>query len=387
MTRELKLALIVGFSVMLLVTVLISDHLSRGRKAQTQAKLPEQPPVVIAMEAPKDPEPYVSITQGSLGRMTETSSSLVGSSQPVNNTVDPTIAQEIARRTGAVINGDAMMPTQMNVTPLPLGQNNVPSLPTSDLGVPRTGMAMQTGLTAQPQTGLSPQGNQYNMPVEQSPDGASIVGTGFNALAPVVRDGEMRLDNTFQSTEPLLPTLVEPTRLQEPTTPQKAESKVETTPKAEDRWHTIAQGDSAYSIAKKYYGNGEAWKALAKYNKDRIGSNGAVRVGVRVRIPDASVLGIKSSKTQMADTKKSDSSKGETAKQIKAIEQSLVKQPAKSKEVAQAGYKVKSGDSLAKISQTQLGTTKRMQEIMKLNPSIKDADDIRVGQVLVMPTK
>ena len=38
MTRELKLALIVGFALVLVVTVLISDHLSHARQTELAGK-------------------------------------------------------------------------------------------------------------------------------------------------------------------------------------------------------------------------------------------------------------------------------------------------------------------------------------------------------------
>lgn len=374
MTRELKLALIVGFSVMLLVTVLISDHLSRGRKAQSQAKLPEQPSVVLAPEAPRQAEPLVSITQGTLGGVREDTNSLLGSS------VSPSITSELARRTGEVINGDSAMPAQLETTPLPLGMNPVPTLPQGELALPRPSMLAQGEATpssnqfeTQPSVPayareplISPEPVRESKPMtEQSPSGASLTGGGSGGV--VVRDAELRLPQAVPGMK------VEPIK-----TAEKSADKTE------DRWHTIAKGDSAFSIAKKYYGNGEYWKSLAKYNKDRIGANGAVRVGVRVRIPDAAVLGIKTAKADAA--------------QVKTIERSLVKQPEKvaketSKEAPKkadakaSAYTVKAGDSLAKISLAQLGTTKRMQEILRLNPSIKDADDIRAGMVLTLPSK
>jgi nucleoid-associated protein YgaU len=235
---------------------------------------------------------------------------------------------------------------------------------------------------------------------EQGPDSASLSGGGTGMLpAAIVRDGELRLSDATPAptNEGALAT-----NSPEVKPAQQPATKPDSKPAAEDRWHTVANGDSAYSIAKRYYGNGEAWKALAKYNKDRIGTNGAVRVGVRVRIPEASVLGLKvASKTD---------SKTEPKADARAVERSLIAKPvakpdakpeakptakpeASKPEAAKAPakkgntYTVKAGDSLARIAQQQLGTTKRMQEILKLNPGIKDADDIRAGMTLQMPAK
>lgn len=405
MTRELKLALIVGFSVMLLVTVLISDHLSRGRKAQSQAKLPEQPPVVIAQEAPRQPDPLVTITQGSLGGISEApldgtfAQGGLGGAQPGQSVTD-----ELARRAGQVITGDAAMPAQLETTPLPLGQNLVPSLGNQNFTLPRTGGA-SVQMPESSSNAISDSMNPAMQPLlaspsEQTPTGSTLAGGGAGATSvvrdsltrdSVVRDGELRLPAQPAGGAPSTP---EQTPLPQAAAPKASDAK----PTAEDRWHTVTSGDSAYSIAKKYYGNGEHWKALAKYNKDRIGANGNVRVGVRVRIPEASVLGIKTAKVDakavernlVAKQPAKAESKTESKTESKSESKPTSKPDASADKPATAKastYTVKAGDSLARIAQQQLGSTKRMQDILKLNPSIKDADDIRAGMTLKMPTK
>ncbi len=49
-TRELKLALIVGFALVLVVTVLISDHLSHARQTELAGNI--QPEPIKAAEPP-----------------------------------------------------------------------------------------------------------------------------------------------------------------------------------------------------------------------------------------------------------------------------------------------------------------------------------------------
>ena len=49
-----------------------------------------------------------------------------------------------------------------------------------------------------------------------------------------------------------------------------------------------------------------------------------------------------------------------------------------------AGYKIKSGDTLSQIAKRNNMTIK---QIMAMNPGIKDANKIRVGQTLKMPAK
>jgi len=55
-SRELKLALVVGFCVVMVVAVLVSDHLSRANKAELAA-VSEPVPTVIAAKNPEQPLP------------------------------------------------------------------------------------------------------------------------------------------------------------------------------------------------------------------------------------------------------------------------------------------------------------------------------------------
>lgn len=48
-------------------------------------------------------------------------------------------------------------------------------------------------------------------------------------------------------------------------------------------------------------------------------------------------------------------------------------------------YTVQAGDTLGKIAQKLLGDSNRYTEILKLNPQIKNANMIQVGQVLNVP--
>ena len=48
-------------------------------------------------------------------------------------------------------------------------------------------------------------------------------------------------------------------------------------------------------------------------------------------------------------------------------------------------YTVKSGDIIGKIAQKQLGGIRYVKAIRKLNPSLRNSDNLRIGQVLVLP--
>jgi hypothetical protein len=57
MTRDQKLALIVGFSVVLLVGVLISDHFSRARQVRVSGVTPGEPVRLASTDRTNRPEP------------------------------------------------------------------------------------------------------------------------------------------------------------------------------------------------------------------------------------------------------------------------------------------------------------------------------------------
>ncbi len=59
---------------------------------------------------------------------------------------------------------------------------------------------------------------------------------------------------------------------------------------------------------------------------------------------------------------------------------------AKKPEATTTTYTVASGDTLGEISMKLLGTSRRVDEFVKLN-GLKDANDIRVGMKLKVPAK
>ncbi|MCD6404764.1 MAG: LysM peptidoglycan-binding domain-containing protein [Planctomycetes bacterium] len=51
------------------------------------------------------------------------------------------------------------------------------------------------------------------------------------------------------------------------------------------RIHRVAQGDTLYSIAKQYYGDGNKWKKIYEANKDQLPNANALKVGQELTIP------------------------------------------------------------------------------------------------------
>ena len=58
-----------------------------------------------------------------------------------------------------------------------------------------------------------------------------------------------------------------------------------TTNAASDQSYTVVAGDSLSKIAKKFYGNANAWNKIFQANKDKISNPDLIRPGQVLRIP------------------------------------------------------------------------------------------------------
>jgi len=54
---------------------------------------------------------------------------------------------------------------------------------------------------------------------------------------------------------------------------------------AGEQSYTVVAGDSLSKIAKKFYGNANAWKAIFEANRDKIANPDLIRPGQVLRIP------------------------------------------------------------------------------------------------------
>jgi nucleoid-associated protein YgaU len=154
----------------------------------------------------------------------------------------------------------------------------------------------------------------------------------------------------------------------------KVESSREDTkrPDAEVRLHRIEEGETLWSIAQRYYGDGNLHPKLAEWNTDRVGSGGTIRPGASLVIPSRAELDGGEVRDVPRDTRPNDPVRTDPPKP----------------EGGQWVYVVKRGDVLSTIAQRELGTVKRMDEILRLNSDkIKSADEIWVGLELKMPAR
>jgi len=309
-TREHKLALIIGFSLVLIVGVLVSDHLSQASRVQLDGSgaddagriaLTPVEPVRPAVRAPAPPVEAVE-------RLNQRLAGVEPAPEP-----QPRAFDALAEALSAPVE-------TLDLEPARRERSRVLDAP----------LAM----------------------IEQG--AAELIHQGGNLIDQI---GQVRMPTALQVVQ-------------------------RETPNAVLRY-TVQPGDSLFQIARAHYGDGNLWRALAAANEGKIGADGTVRVGVSLVLPDRLegrpvLSGWNSAGTQATPPARTASTPAPTPAPAASA-------PA----VAGARtYTVQRNDTLGQIAQRELGTVRRMREILELNQDrIRDADDIRVGMTLRLPPR
>ena len=351
--REQKIALIVGFGVVLVVGVFVSDHLSRSRQAELADAATDDPGLVeLAAATPELPAPPAG---GIVAEPDRTQAPAFVQADP------PTRALEQGPAPLLIAQGEG--------TDSPLGSSIAGGEASSSgtLVERLRDIARAQGVTSD---ALPVSAVVENIPADSGNNPETVYGPdGRPVLVPI--------SDTRAPSELAQPGVAEPTTDSPNHPPAQPQSK----PSTPARTHVVAKSESLYTIAKRYYGTGDAWRKLAAHNQGRVGADGSVRQGVTLQIPDASVLGVAarqadSPSTTPVTTTPRDAKTSKPAKPEAA--------PAR----AATRYTVKKGDTLSRIAQRTLGSSKRMTEILAANRGkISDPDDIREGMVLSIPAK
>lgn len=359
MTRELKIALLIGFCLVLVVSVLIADHLSAARNAKLAEATGEKTPLVHdPLKMVGDITPGTGIQPGPLA-ISPVEPATVGNTaaDPGANFATPQPADAYAM-VGAVAIKDPI--TTPAVTP---GMAQPQAAPND---------APFTFVQGQGQPGVEPSPSTPDLTLAQvaAREGARLINGRLEL------PGAAKIDS--------LPSTPAPRTL-EPVAPPESFTT-----------YTVKSGDNLYKIAKKVLGNGDRWRVLADANKDKISKNGNLQIGTVLKIPAAKpTLAQATSPDRAKDTRAT--TPGRTAKaDTTAIADSRQADPKNVKgkaepkpaSAAASTYTVKSGDSLGMISKATLGTSKRVDEILELNKGkLTDEDSIQVGMVLKLPAK
>lgn len=150
------------------------------------------------------------------------------------------------------------------------------------------------------------------------------------------------------------------------------------------RYHVVQPGEILPVIARKYYGQEEGNRRavvqkLYEANKRVLESPDKIRVDDKLIIPPLEELlnGPRQTVTVASNQDKSNSLLNRFSNFF---------EPAAS-DKGDRYYVVQQGESLWSIAQKTLGDGKRYKEIMAINSSIKDSDDVKAGMNLKIPQK
>lgn len=276
MTREQKLALILGFALVLIVGVAVSDHFSQARVAQLETGLADAdgPPDGIAIKLPLTSD---------------------ATEKPIR-----TVAAVPEKR-----------------TPAPAG----------------------------------PIGKGLDTP--RSLNAIDWIGRFHDRLEDLPRAAQ---------TTPVVDT--------------RLKGKTRSTSRTALHWRSVREGDTLWSIAKEQYGDGSLAGKLAAFNSADAPDPDLLRVGVRLRIPPVHVL--------TGEPAPSMPVLGERGTSRQLVPVRHVKKPTG----MTRQYTIKPGDTLSEIAVRELGSVKRIKEIIALNPkALSDPDVVPLGVTIRLPAK
>jgi len=296
MTREHKLALILGFALVLIVGVLVSDHISGTQRSVASSQSMDDPIRAIETE------------------------------------LGPGLGQSSAR------SRDRAMP---GFTATPEPDTSVAS---------RGGEGIVDNLVE----GMQSRIDRWND--RPTPPAATIERPGAGSESVVVEREPVSGPGEIEMGRPPVRTQVGEQR--------ESGQRVQL--------HRVDRGETLWSIAQKYYGDGNLHRQLLVHNTDRVGSGGTIQPGTNLVIP---------SRAELTGQPAARDDRREAAAQPQAV-------AGRTEEAKTSRYVVKRGDVLSVIAQRELGTVRRMNEILKLNSDkISSADEIWVGLELRMPAR
>lgn len=233
MTRELKLALIIGFSLVLVVAILIADHLSSARRVKL-AEGTQRDPSVAVRESQAEPLPaaFTGIQPGPLAlpeapsRIEEVTANSSGTDAIASHLHVSEPVPELRQGTAATHSNDAGSGDASLLQQFRLAGHRVIG---STIEPPPT--VARLDRTEVPSSGLT-------TVITHVPNGVAIV--------PAV-------ETTGSGSKQTLT-------------------------------HKIVPGDSMYKLAQKYYGDGKAWRRIAQANPT-LGEDAVLKPGMNISIP------------------------------------------------------------------------------------------------------
>lgn len=338
MTREHKLALIIGFSLVLVVGVLISDHFSRARVDQ-------------------------------MATVTEDGPSNFGSG------LDGLKAVTVPQTTLAASRGATLF------------SNPEAQLPPVDEPQPNRSTEITLGM-GNPFAGISPAINATEPGISEAAVSPTPQAGAVRAVNPDLSHGQGGMGgDSIPGFTPEPPVTV-------PVTPK--EEVINGVPRSMLTRHDVKDGESVYRIAAEKYGDGNLWTKLRDFNPGKIAANGSMRAGVTLLCPPKEYMLGKPLPTALPPVTPTGKPaipspttvvNGKTGGKVDSLKPEV--KAAKPEKTAKAGtYKVQRGDHLGEIAARTLGSSKRANEIYELNKDLmSDEDSLTVGMTLKLPTR
>lgn len=226
-TRELKLALIVGFALVLTVAILVSDHLSKARTANLATVAGTQKVVARVPDSPI--RSLEELLPAQLPAAVEVSAPVAAASETPVHEAEPT-PQSTGQFAGPVVIGQQQVPTSREM--------KIASGPQDSTG------SLSASIREHAQAPTTTLGTSTFVPPSATPQ---------DIVAKEVK---------------------------------KAETKP--APLAGEKSYKIAEGDTLYAICRKQYGDAHLYKKLASANK--LSESSGLKVGTTIILPSKESL-------------------------------------------------------------------------------------------------
>jgi len=342
-TREHKLALIVGFSLVLIVGVLISDHFSPARTQDVSAG---------AMSA------------GTPVRFGSSADGLRIPAEPTSRTQMP----------------DAVAAVH-TAAPLPEQPTFRPPAPTSPQATAAAGSGL-SGENARSPAPFSGQATETVMgSVPSDPPMPEQLRSQFERATGIIGERLAQAGTAGTGSTPTVPDAVLIKPIDQPALPIPGPTKPYSA--GAMKRYTIEEGDSIYRITLNQYGDGTLWNRLREFNPGKIGADGQMRDGVVIDLPPRDVL-----LGQAVLPPPGARPNGQTPGSPRNGPAKLDPPQRRDAPPGFTIYVVQRGDELGKVAKKTLGSVKRWREIAAINTDIMpDPDSLAAGMKLRIPAR
>ncbi len=354
MTREHKLALIIGFSLVLVVGVLISDHFSKARSAQVATEI--------------TPGSAASFGNGANGLRIVSAANPVLENGPTIIAPPGGLPPHAAGLSGP---SGALPPTTEPVPPSSVG------MITMNEPLPgNAGSAAAPGRSLLDRT-VTALGNTSALASDvQVP--ATSTGAPAGGVIPINPTSGTLASRDVPSAVPAHAA---------PAAASAREDLINGVPRAMMRRHDVREGESIYRIAENTYGDGALWPKLVEFNKGKVSATGAMRQGVTLLLPPKEALLGKPLPAMVEPAGEAGGGTVAPKNPPKPARPAFGEKPERMVASAKT-YTVQKGDSLSDIAKRTLGSSRRWNEIVDLNKDVLDDEHtLVVGLTLKLPTR